>query len=494
MRKSFSRIPGHTRMGELDSGARQRAGRTLAIAISSALLLNACTMAPRYERPDTPVPEQWPAELLLPQTVDASTASDIPWQSFVRDEKLRVVVTQALDGNRDLRAALASIEAARAQYRIRRADLLPAINASVNASRGESFNAASGVAVDTELYSANLGLSSFEIDLFGKRRSLSQAALQSYLATEQGARATRISLIAETISAYLTLAADNTRLALSERTLEVARNSMELTAKRQQAGVASRLELRQAETIYQQARADLAMIQADIAQDINALRVLVGSDIDPTMLPQQLPATAQVLDEVPAGLSSATLLSRPDVLQAEHQLRAANANIGAARAAFFPTLSLTATTGRASTELEELFSNGVSVWSVAPNLVLPIFSGGANMANLAQTQALRDQSLAQYERTIQGAFKEVADALAVRSTLQERLAAQRALVEAAADSHEIAKARYEKGLDSFLQSLDSQRTLYNAEKALVTARLLAADNLVTLYRALGGGLADEAGE
>lgn len=470
---------------------------TLAAAIS--LALTGCTMAPRYERPAAPVPDAWPTGPAYdPAQPGEKTAADLPWREFIRDQKLQKVIEQALATNRDLRSALANIQSARAQYRIQRADLFPKIDGEISGTRQKSFNTFGGLGgadgqrtFENEFYGASVGLSAFEIDLFGRVRSLSNAALQSYLATAEAARATRISLIAETASAYLTLAADNSRYELARRTVESAERTMEVTRKRLEAGVSSRLDVRQAETVYQQARVDLASTTALIAQDRNALELLTGGPVPNELLPGELPETQEWLADVPAGLSSSVLLTRPDVLQAEHQLRSANANIGAARAAFFPRLSLTASTGLASPELSDLFSDGASVWSVAPNLVLPIFQGGANVANLAYTKAQRDLYVSQYELAIQTAFKEVADALAVRGTIQDQLSAQRALVDAAADSYQLAEARYTKGVDTFLNALDAQRTLYNAEKSLVSARLSASDNIVTLYRVLGGGLAGE---
>jgi multidrug efflux system outer membrane protein len=470
-------------------------------AMALPLTLAGCmSLAPHYERPAPPIPEQWPSgAAYAPAQSSEATAAAIPWRDFIKHDPLRQVIDQALANNRDLRITLANIESARAQYRIQRADLLPHITGDVNATRSKSFNTFGGSSVggrtdptvETEVYSATVGLSAFEIDLFGKKRSLSNAALETYLGTEEAARATRISLIAEIASAYLTLAADNSQLALSRRTLDSAQRSMELTRKRLQAGVASRLDVRQAETIYQQARVDLATTTALIAQDRNAIELLAGSRIDDALLPTELPVDANWLADVPAGLSSDVLLARPDVLQAEHQLKSANANIGVARAAFFPSLSLTASGGVASTELSDLFSKGTSIWSVGPSLTLPIFSGGANMANLAYAKAQRDFFLSQYERAIQTAFREVADALAVRGTIREQLDAQAALVDAASDSYQLAEARYGKGVDSFLNTLDAQRTLYSAEKTLVSARRTANDNVVTLYRVLGGGLAGE---
>lgn len=466
--------------------------RTLALPFALSFAVTACTMAPRYERPEAPVPDTWPSGAAY-TTAQASerTAADIPWREFIKDDKLRQVIDQALKNNRDLRSTLADIQSARAQYRIQRAELMPRVNGDVSATRSKNIStfSAADTPIESEIYTASVGLSAFEIDLFGRVRSLSRAALESYLATEAAGRATRISLIAETTSAYLTLAADNTQLALSQRTLESAQRTMEITRKRLEAGVSSRLDLRQAETVYQQARADLASTRALIAQDRNALELLTGGPIADSLLPAELPDLDWLAD-VPAGLSSSVLLQRPDVLQAEHQLKSANANIGAARAAFFPQLSLTASSGLASRELSDLFSNGASVWSVGPSLVLPIFNGGANVANLAYANAQRDLYVSQYELAIQTAFREVSDALAVRGTIQEQLDAQRALVDAAADSYQLAEARYSKGVDTFLNTLDAQRSLYNAEKSLVTARLTASDNVVTLYRVLGGGLVD----
>lgn len=466
---------------------------TLAAAVS--FVLTGCTMAPRYERPAAPVPDTWPSGAAYdPAQATEKTAADLPWREFIRDQKLQQVIEQALANNRDLRSALANIQSARAQYRVQRSDLFPKLDGEVSATRQKTLNTfggVNGVTFENEFYSASVGLSAFEIDLFGRVRSLSDAALQSYLATAEAGRATRISLIAETASAYLTLAADLSRHELARRTVESAQRTMEVTRKRLEAGVSSRLDVRQAETVYQAARVDLANTTALVAQDRNALELLTGGRVPDELLPSELPENHQWLADVPAGLSSSVLLARPDVLQAEHQLQSANANIGAARAAFFPRLSLTASKGLASPELSNLFDNGTSIWSVAPNLVLPIFRGGENVANLSYAKAQRDLYVSQYELAIQTAFKEVADALAVRGTIQDQLSAQRALVDAAADSYQLAEARYTKGVDTFLNALDAQRTLYNAEKSLVSARLTASDNIVTLYRVLGGGLAGE---
>lgn len=468
------------------------------LTLVASLVLSACsTMAPTYEQPASPVAATWPtgAAYATPTAAAAAMAkaADMPWRDFILDERLRTVITQALNNSRDLRKTIANIESARAQYRVQRAAELPTVNAGVNGTRargsitsnsaGGSGGTATGIA---ESASANIGISSYELDLFGRVRSLSDASLETYLATEEAARATRISLIAETATAWYALAADRNQLAIAQSTLASAQNSMALTQKRLEAGVTSRVDVRQAETVYQQARADVASATTTIAQDRNALELLAGSAVAEALLPTELPDSKSSLATVPAGLSSTVLLQRPDVLQAEHQLKSANANIGAARAAFFPTLSLTASAGVASAALSSLFSGGATIWSLAPALSLPIFDGGANKANLAYSEAQQKLYVSTYELAVQTAFREVADALARQGTMREQLAAQEALVLAANDSYQLATARYVKGVDTFLNALDAQRTLYSAQKSLVTARLTALNNQVTLYRALGG--------
>jgi multidrug efflux system outer membrane protein len=474
---------------------------TAAMALAMPLILGACTsMAPTYERPAAAVPANWPtgaAYAPATGTQDTATAADLPWQRFILDDRLRQVIAQALANSRDLRKTLANIESARAQYGIQRAAQLPTVNAGLSGSKARTLSASAdggNSTVQTQNYSANLSLSAYEIDLFGRVRSLSDAALETYLATEEASRATRISLIAETANAWLTLAADQSLLAISQHTLDSAQRSMALTQKRLEAGVTSRVDVRQAETVYQQARADVASRTTAIAQDRNALELLAGSRIDDALLPTELPSQGAWLAEVPAGLSSSVLLQRPDVLQAEHQLKSANANIGAARAAFFPTLTLTGSGGLASSTLSSLFNSGATVWSVMPSLSLPIFDGGANRASLAYSESQKQLYLSTYEVTVQTAFKEVADALARRGTMAEQLSAQTALLDAAQDSHRLAEARYAKGVDTYLNALDAQRTLYSAEQTLVSTRLTALNNQVTLYRVLGGGLATEAGK
>jgi multidrug efflux system outer membrane protein len=469
------------------------------ILLTTALSTAGCvSMAPRYQRPAAPVPAQWPTGAAYRQeaTRETASAASLPWQDFILDARLRQVIDQALHNSRSLREQAAAVISARAQYRVQRAALLPRISAGVSETKARQvlsgFPGAPGtLAFDETTDQATVGLSSWEIDLFGRLRSLTAAAHENYLASAATLRATRISLIAETASAWATLAADRSQLAIAQGTAESAESAMKLTRLRLDRGVASAVDVHEAETVYQQARADIARYVTAVAQDRNALELLVGSPVADELLPDSLSSGDAWLADVHAGLSSAVLLQRPDVLSAEHELRSANADIGAARAAFFPSLSLTGSGGLASNALDSLIRHGATVWSVAPSLTLPLFTGNANLANLdyAKSQQLRD--VAAYELAVQTAFKEVADALARRGTMQEQLAAQEALVTAANGSYELASARYSKGVDTYLNTLDAQRTLYSAQSALVTARLTALSNRVELYRALGGGLAEK---
>ena len=467
--------------------------RRALLALVPALMASACmTMEPRYQRPAAPVPSSFPAGAAYPAASEGATpASEIAWKDFILDARLQQVIDQGLANNRDLRIAAANIASARAQYRIQRADLFPTIEASVSgtASKGATTSGSTtGSSDETRSYRATAGLSSYEIDLFGRVRSLSKAAQESYFATGEAARATRISLIGETASAWLTLAADRSQLQLAQSTRDNAKRSMDLTQSRKDAGVASRLDVRSAETIFRQASADVASYTTLVAQDRNALDLLVGASVDEALLPQSLDEKGSYLADVQAGVSSTVLLNRPDVLEAEHRLRSANANIGAARAAFFPTVSLTGSGGLASSALSSLFDGGTSFWSIAPQIALTIFDGGAKKASLDYSKAQRDLYVATYEQAVQTAFRETADALARRGTIGDQLAAQTGLRDAAADTYVLSKARYEAGIDGYLSYLDSQRSLYSAQQGLITTRLTGYDNLVTLYRVLGGGV------
>ena len=444
--------------------------------------LSACTMAPRYERAALPVPDQFPTAA----TAQGRSAETLPWRQVFLDERLQGVIDEALANNRDLRVAVLNVEKARSQYRIQRASLFPAVNGTVSGTRGNTGEVDStGTPIGTtELYSANIG-ASWELDLFGRVRSLSQAALQNYFAVAENRKAAQISLISAVASAWMNLAADQDQLRLSAETLRLREESLSLTQKRFDLGSTDQMTLRQSQVLTEQARADVAALTATVQQDRNALRLLVGDDIAPDRLPDSFPDHA-FLDDLPAGQPSDILLKRPDVMAAEYSLKAANADIGAARAAFFPSISLTGSVGKASTDLGNLF-DGTDSWTFSPSISVPIFAGGANTANLAASKASRDIALAQYEGAIQSAFRDVADQLATRSTIDDRLAAQTNVATAAADSHNLAQARFDRGIDSRLTLTDAERTLYGAQQQLIAVRLVRSLNLINLYAALGGG-------
>ena len=464
--------------------------------LAGATALTACNLAPKYVRPVGAVPAELPQGGPYPSAAtDAPDVTKVGWRDFFLDARLRQVIETGLANNRDLRVAAANVLQARAQYRVQRADLVPSTNVSAGATYTNSAasaggGAAAGGATSTNLdiYSVNAGFSSFELDLFGRTRNLSRAALERYFASEEAQRSARISLIAEIATAWLTLASDRDQLALSEQTLRTFEQTLELTRAQFRIGVASELEARQAETNYQGARNDIAALRTRIAQDQNALNLLAGAPVAADLLPSGLGEGQVTLDALPGDLSSRVLLRRPDVLQAEHQLIAENANIGAARAAFFPTISLTATLGTVSTALGGLFSSGSFTYTATPTAALPLFDGGRNAGNLAYAKASRDAAVATYEKSIQSAFREVADALALRGTIGEQIAAQGARVEAARVAARLSDARYRAGVDSFLTALDAERTAYAAQQQLQTTRLARLSNLVELYRALGGGL------
>lgn len=461
--------------------------RNLTLILIASTAVGACTLAPKYERPTLPVAQTWSTPGAEP--AGSVTAADLDWRQVLVDPRLQGVVDLALKQNRDLRVAVLNIEKARAQYGVQRSALFPGINGTLSEQRSHTPAATSqtGQALDVEAYSATIGFTAYELDLFGRIRSLNAAALQSYLAQEETARSVRVSLIAETANAWLTLAADQELLALARNTLATREESLRLTQQRYDGGAGSALDLRNAQTLAETARSDVATYTAQVAQDRNALVLLAGGDVPANLLPAGDLASAQILADLPAGLPSDVLARRPDVLAAEHQLQGANANIGAARAAFFPRISLTGSTGSASGDLDGLFKNGTGTWSFTPSISLPIFAGGANVANLKVSKANRDIAVATYEKTVQTAFREVSDALSVRQTVTDRVAAQERLVAAAADSQRLSQQRRDAGLDSALTLLDAQRTLYQAQQGLIGARLARATNLVTLYKTLGGG-------
>jgi len=454
----------------------------------SLLAMTGCSMAPPYGRPLPPVPSSFPSgDAYAVRSGEALPT--VTYQDIFLDPQLQVIIAQALANNQDISIAVANMASARAQYRVQRAALLPEIDANADVATVDHGNSASTnneSSGRSTSYSVDAGLSAFEIDLFGRQRSLSQAAMQEYLATEAAVHAARLTLVAEVVSAYLTLATDRSLLSIANDTEISAAKSVDLTRARLTGGIAPRTDLRQAETVLAQARSDQANLISLVAQDRNALELLVGAPVADALLPKSIEAVGGLLRELPAGLDSRILLRRPDVVQAEYKLRAANAEIGAARANFFPTISLTALAGFASSALSSLFSNGAFTWSVQPSATLPIFDGGASEGNLEYAKAQRDLTLAQYKLTIQTAFREVADALARRGTIDRQFAAQSQLEASARDSDVLAEARYREGIDPFLNRLETQRTLYAARRTLASTLLLKADNLVTLYRTLGG--------
>jgi multidrug efflux system outer membrane protein len=445
--------------------------------LSCTAALAACNLAPNYERPAPPVPPAWPSGPAY-SAQDAAQKAGLPWNRLIGDERLCTVIERALANNRDLRVTLANVLAARAQYRIQRAAQLP----TVTADAGATLSRRNGQRQDS--YSADVGFSAFEIDLFGRLRNLSEAALQSYLATQEGARAARIALVAETASAYAALAADQQLLAVSRDTLASAERTLTLTRSLNGVGLSGKLDVHQAETIVEQARSDVAAAVTQVAQYRNAIDLLAGAPVEDALLPVSLGALIGSTARAPAGLSSDILLQRPDVLQAEHQLQAANADIGAARAAMFPKISLTAAIGVASSALSSLFSGGAFSWTAAPSASLPIFGGGVR-GNIQYSKAQRDAALASYEGAIQSAFREVADALARAGTIGEQQRAQRALVVSNEQAYALSEQRYRAGIDPFLTTLVNQRSLYSARRSAIATDLELLQNRIALYRVIG---------
>ncbi len=476
----------------------RRAAPLIALA-----LLSGCSMAPKYVQPDLPVPASWPVgDAYLAQSEAALPV--MSYREVFADPRLAQVIEQALANNRNLRVAAANIEAARAQFRIQRASQLPQIgvaagrtqfdNGTANQNRNQDVDIGNSPTASRSTagvrYTADVSTTAFEIDLFGRLQSLSDAALNRYFGTEAAARATRLTLIGDVADAWLTYAADRSLLKLAEDTAANARERVKLTRLRLEGGIAPRTDLRQAEQILATAEADIAQQTTALAQDVNALQLLVGAPVDTALLPQSIADAGEAVRTLPAGLDSTILLRRPDVMQAEYELRAANAEIGAARAALFPRITLTGLAGLASNALSTLFTGAAFNYSAGANVRYSLFAGGAAQAGVAQTQAQRDAAIAGYEGAIQAAFRDVADALARRGTITEQLRANRSFVDAAEDSFRLTDMRYRGGLDSFLTSLDAQRSLYQAQRTLLTTQLVEASNRVTLYRALGGEAVD----
>ena len=478
---------------------------TCLIAAAIATLLAACTLEPHYHRPPAPVPA------LQAGTAGDTDAADIGWREFFPDPQLQQLIALALANNRDLRVAALNVQSAQAQYRIQRAQLFPTIDASADeqvnripigvlegqippgalgGAGGKGIALPSGITTHT--YDVGVGFTNYELDLFGRIRSLSHAALQQYFSSGETRRSVQLTLVAEVATAYITVLADQTLLNITRDTLKSQKDSYALTEKLFNGGTGTELALRQAETTVDTARANLAQYNRQLAQDRDALQLLLGAPIPDGIDFAGGLDRGNTVAELEEGIPSDVLVRRPDVLAAEHQLMAANAEIGAARAAFLPSISLTGNFGTESTQLSGLFKGGSSAWAFSPQISVPIFAGGANVANLQATKLARDTAVAQYEKAIQTAFREVADALVARGTLDDQLAAQQDLVTASDKAYRLADMRYRGGVDSYLNALVVQVSLYSAQQQLQTVRLTRLQNLVTLYKALGGGLREHA--
>jgi len=452
-------------------------------------LAGCASLQPSYERPDAPVASTFAFDL-----ASGPAASEIGWSAFFADPQLKQLIELALANNRDLRVAVLNIEQARAQFQVRRADALPTLNAGLAGTRmpqGSSNNNNNGSITSSSsvssVYSVGVAVTGYELDLFGRVRSLSDAALATYFGSAEALKAVQISLIANVAATYLAGLSNGEQIELTRQTIATREDSLRLTKLKFDSGVVSELDYQQALSLLEGAKATLAQLQRQRAQDENALTLLIGASL-PAQLPAALPLAGQQLAaDLPAGLASDLLMRRPDVRQAEQSLIAANANIGVARAAFFPRIALTGSAGSVSSDLGNLFQSGSFAWSFAPSLSLPIFDAGRNRANLEAAKVSRDIALAQYERAIQSAFREVADALASRAMLSEQLRAQQAQAAALAQSFKLADLRYRNGAASYLDVLDAQRSLFAAQQAALQVLALQVQNAVSLYKVLGGG-------
>ena len=459
------------------------------ILLGMAACLCGCVRPQKYGRPQLPVPPAWPQSAAgQAGAPDAPEAAGVTWRGFFTDEKLQQVIEQALANNRDLRMAALNVERVQALYRIQSAQLIPTISASASADayRLPEKMSSTGHAETKGQITVGLGTASWELDLFGRIRSLKSQALEQYLATEQARSATQIALVAVVANSYLALGADRDNLRLAQETLAAQQSSYELILRTREAGMASDLELKQAQSQVEAAGVDIARFTGQVALDENALNLLVGSPVPANLLPGEL-GSDRGLKDIAAGLPSEVLLRRPDILTAEHQLKAAYANIGAARAAFFPRIALTAAAGVMSGDLGNLFRAGAATWEFAPQVMLPIFDLGARKANYKVSQVDRDLAVAEYEKAIQSAFREVGDSLSLRTRLMEQQETQQALVNTLEATYRLSDARYKAGIDSYLSVLVAQRAMYGAQQGLIGVRLARLGNLVNLYKVLGGG-------
>ena len=456
----------------------------------AAAALTGCSLAPPYVQPTPPVAATFPFNEPLP---GARTAVQVSWRDFFADPRLEVVITKALANNRDLAVSVAQVEQARAQYRIQRSAQLP--NVDLGASGGRTRQpggvTGTGLTVTADSYDLDLGIAAFELDFWGRVRNLSQAARYNYLASVEGQRAFRLSLIRQVALAYMTLRENEERIALAQRTLASRREGLEIARLRLEAGVTSSADYDQSVSLLTDAQTQLAELRRTEAIAFNLLTVLVGGPVDTAALPPALPlAQQQMFDRLDTGLPSDLLVNRPDIMQAEAQLRAANANIGAARAAFFPSISLTGAAGFASRELGDLVGDNNRAWNYGAGVTLPILDWGARQGQLDSARAQRDIAAATYQRTIQAAFQDVADALAGRRYIAEQILAQERAVAAQERLAETAQLRYANGIAIYLEVLDAERNLFSAQQSLLQLRGANLRNQVVLYAALGGGQTD----
>jgi multidrug efflux system outer membrane protein len=452
---------------------------------AATALLTGCSLIPAYERPAAPVASQFQGAEAS-STGASTTAAQTDWQDFFQDARLKRLIARSLDSNRDLRVAVLAIEQARAQLQVRQADQLPTVNAGITGARGPATSGAASGSI-TSTYTAGLNVTAYELDLFGRVRALSQAAQAQLLATEEARKTVQISLIASVANTYLSLLADDALLRVTRDTLASRQESLKLMQLKFDNEAASKLDLSTAQSLLEGARATHAQATRQRALDENALVLLVGQSL-PADLPAGLPIAEQgLLADLPAGVPSELLTRRPDIRQAEQVLLANNANIGAARAAFFPRISLTASAGVVSSDLDRLFNNGTAAWTFAPQLLAPIFDYGRNSANLESAKVARDIAVAQYEKAIQTGFREVSDALAGRATLGEQLRAQNAQLAAEQTRMQLTDLRFKHGAASAFDVLDAQRSLFAAQQAAVLVQLQQVQNRVTLYKVMGGG-------
>lgn len=474
-----------------------RTKRLLSMAAASVLLAG-CSLIPDYDRPAAPISQAWPDGQA--QGADTQASANIGWREFFKDARLRKLIELSLANNRDLRVAALNVEAARAQYGIQRADLFPTVQASASGlnERVPARLSSSGRSMIEHQYSVGVGFTSYELDLFGRVRSLEEQELELYFAQEETRTSTQITLVAEVANAYLTLLADQESLKLTRDTLDSQRQSYDLTKRSRDSGVSTELDLRLAETSVRTAQANLAQYTRQLAQDRNALVLLVGqplpADLDADIAQGHGLDDTSFLEGLPAGLPSDLLERRPDIMSAEHSLKAANANIGAARAAFFPKVTLTASAGTSDTSMSRLFQGPTRVWTFDPQITVPIFEAGRLDAELDYAKIEKNIEVAQYEKAIQTAFREVSDALVARQTYDDQVGADKALVEASEVRYKLADLRFRNGVEGYLNTLDAQRTLYSAQQSLISARMARLSNLVTLYKTLGGGWSEHTAE